>query len=294
MVNEGRPVGVVTALKTLRQAKTRLDLIPPLRERLALCMFLDTVTALAAVADHTVVVSDQPGLQHQLDRSGIDASVIPEDRSAIPDVGQADGRDGLNPAFRHGEQWLRGAGAGRILACVGDLPCLSPAAVRTVLAGFDAAGAPRAFVPDAAGSGTTMLLTADRALDPRFQGASAAAHGSSGASALPTDPGQDTLEEWRRARRDVDTEPDLRSAITLGLGAWTSTLIDPLTGTLGQYETITVSGRPNDSGNLPVVTGDGEPRTLAPGALTRATAGDFSTGQRFHAVRSGRRILSAW
>ena len=56
-------VAAVVALKTLPAAKSRLSSLPdPLRERLARCMAIDTLSALAPAVDEVLVVSDQPDL----------------------------------------------------------------------------------------------------------------------------------------------------------------------------------------------------------------------------------------
>ncbi len=69
----------------------------------------------------------------------------------------------------------------------------------------------RAFVADAEGTGTTLLVAAPGVtLDPRFGGGSAARHAASGAAALDG--------EWPGLRRDVDTPADLAAALALGVG----------------------------------------------------------------------------
>jgi 2-phospho-L-lactate guanylyltransferase len=81
-----------------------------------------------------------------------------------------------------------------------------------------AAGWPEAFVPDAAGTGTTLYTARPGvAFQPRFGPGSAARHAAAGAAALllPDAPG---------LRRDVDTPDDLRRAAALGLGPRTAAL----------------------------------------------------------------------
>ncbi len=74
---------------------------------------------------------------------------------------------------------------------------------------------PEAFVPDAAGVGTT-LYTARPGVPfaPAF-GGSRAAHRSRGAAEILL-PGTDSV------RRDVDTPDDLRTALALGTGPRTA------------------------------------------------------------------------
>lgn len=312
LVNSSPRIGAVIALKSLTEAKTRLSAPADLRQRIALSMFLDTAAAVSAVADQTVVVSTQPGLQELLHRMQIEASVLADDQPS-----------GLNPALRLGEAWLRAAGAERILACVGDLPSLTSVAVRTVL---NAAERPvdqvdekqgaerRCFVPDTAGLGTTMLITNRSPLQPRFGGPSGQAHRDSGAEPLtpPALAGQAQLEDWARARRDVDTEEDLREAYRLGLGRWTGSLIDPTTGNPGTFQTVTVAERfgpfpasvaapkqvqavESAAGEVDysVITESGSRLPLALAAV-QGQPRQLRTGQRLHAVIGSKRVLAAW
>ena len=115
---------------------------------------------------------------------------------------------GLNPAVAEGavlavERWPELG----IAALLGDLPCVTPDELDAALRA--AAGVPRGFVPDASGSGTTLLTARpDMPLQPRFGPDSAARHALL-ATELPGGPG---------LRRDVDTLDDLRSALELGVG----------------------------------------------------------------------------
>ncbi|MQS07119.1 hypothetical protein FNX48_008020 [Streptomyces sp. IF17] len=98
------------------------------------------------------------------------------------------------------------------MALNGDLPALRPEELERVLL---AARAPRCFVPDAEGTGTTMLTVApDTAPDPRFGPDSRARHRESGALEL-------VLSDVPGARRDVDTGADLLAALELGVGPHT-------------------------------------------------------------------------
>src|SRR5215213_239926 len=158
----------VVALKPSEYAKSRLDLPSPLRQRLAETMALDTLRALTAAVAEVAVVSGQPALASRLARAGIPATVLPE--PAEP---------GINAALVHGAERLRAGGFGTVLACVGDLPALRVASVNRVLRA--ARGVPRAFLPDASGVGTTMLVATDAPLLPAFTGRSAHRHRSAGA-----------------------------------------------------------------------------------------------------------------
>jgi 2-phospho-L-lactate guanylyltransferase len=101
-----------------------------------------------------------------------------------------------------------------VAALVGDLPALRPDDLAAALAA--AAQHPRSFVPDAHGTGTTLLSALPGiALAPAFGADSAARHA----------PGAVALEAAAGLRHDVDTADDLRAAVTLGLGPATAAAI---------------------------------------------------------------------
>jgi 2-phospho-L-lactate guanylyltransferase len=122
---------------------------------------------------------------------------------------------GLNPALEHG---ARAAGGGAVAALSSDLPALRPAELADALTAAleTAADAPRCFVADAAGTGTTLLTAVGTVLEPHFGPDSAGAHRASGAIEL-TGP-------WPGLTRDVDTGADLRAALTIGAGPRTTAL----------------------------------------------------------------------
>ncbi|MFC9972121.1 2-phospho-L-lactate guanylyltransferase [Spirillospora sp. NPDC127200] len=196
---------LVVPVKVLARAKTRMaEAAGPHRQALALAVATDTVGAAlrcARVRD-VIVVTDDPLAAAEL--AALGARVVPDE----PDAG-------LNPALVHGAGRGRerspGAGVGALSA---DLPALRPEELARVLDA--AAGAPEAFVPDAAGIGTT-LYTARPGVPfaPAFGGESRAAHRSRGARELLLD-GIDSV------RRDVDTLDDLKAALALGLGPRTA------------------------------------------------------------------------
>ncbi|MGN6609576.1 MAG: 2-phospho-L-lactate guanylyltransferase [Jatrophihabitans sp.] len=123
---------------------------------------------------------------------------------------------GLNGALRDGAahavaQWPHDG----IAALVGDLPALQ--AVELAAALDAAARHDRAFVPDAEGTGTTLLTAAPGALwAPAFGEGSAARHASFAV----------TLDAGPGLRRDVDTADDLRAALKLGVGPATAAACD--------------------------------------------------------------------
>jgi 2-phospho-L-lactate/phosphoenolpyruvate guanylyltransferase len=200
---------LVVPAKLLAVAKTRLR---PLTDRapdgahgdLVLALLADTVAAAVAcpAVDAVLVVTDDPAAAAVVRSLG--ASTVPDE----PDRG-------LNPALSHG---AANATTDAVAALSSDLPALRPAELAAALE--RAAAHPRAFVPDADGSGTTLLTAVSVPLDPRFGRGSAAAHAASGATALDGD--------WPGLRRDVDTADDLRAARALGTGPRTAVVLGRL------------------------------------------------------------------
>ena len=196
---------VVVPVKRLDGAKSRLSTRPAgVRRDLSLAFALDTVAAALAAPGVTsvhVVTDDEL----------VSAAVRGASAGVVADP------SGLNDALRAAETVLRTAGAGRLAALAGDLPALRPDQLGRALAA--AAAHPRSFLPDAAGTGTTLLCAQPGvALDPLFGVRSCAAHAASGAVRLaPADcPG---------LRRDVDTEVDLWDATRLGVGPATASVL---------------------------------------------------------------------
>jgi 2-phospho-L-lactate guanylyltransferase len=196
---------LVVPVKVLARAKSRLaSLAGPDRPALALAMAADTVAAALACPEvsRVIVVTDDPHAAGVL--AGLGAIVVAE---------RAD--RGLNPALRHGARHARAhwpeSGVGALAA---DLPALRPGELGAAL--LLAARWPQAFVPDAAGSGTTLYTVVPGIVfRPRFGPASAARHRAAGAVEI-AHPGLASL------RRDVDEAADLRGAGDLGLGTRTA------------------------------------------------------------------------
>jgi 2-phospho-L-lactate guanylyltransferase len=196
---------LVIPVKLLALAKSRLTgPVGPHRAELALAMAADTVAAAVAcpAVERVIVVTDDRDAAAKL--SGLGALVLPDQPG-----------DGLNPALAYGaaysdEHWP-GRGRGGMAA---DLPALDPGELDLAL--VRAAEAPEAFVPDAAGTGTTLYTAAPgTSFRPRFGPESRRAHLSAGAVELML-PGLGGL------RRDVDTVDDLRDAARIGLGPSTA------------------------------------------------------------------------
>lgn len=202
---------VIVPVKRLAEAKSRLAGSWPRLDapEFALAFALDTVAAVLA-ADGVamcLVVCDDPLVTAALTRAG--ASVI----------GQG-GAVGLNAAVARGAEHLRrGTPTSPVAVLPSDLPALRPAELTAALA--VAAAYERAFLPDSAGIGTT-LLTADGpgGLRPQYGGQSARAHAAGGARRL--------TGRWPSLQTDVDTRADLRGAELLGLGPATRAMIATL------------------------------------------------------------------
>ncbi|MFF9057227.1 2-phospho-L-lactate guanylyltransferase [Streptomyces sp. NPDC101213] len=197
---------LVIPLKPLALAKSRLadTAGDALRPGLALAFAVDTVTAAlacAAVRDVAVVTDD---VLAGRELAALGARVVADEPRA-----------GLNAALAHGAADVRARRPdGAVAALNADLPALRPAELTRVL---DAAAEfPRAFLPDAAAIGTTLLaVAAGRELLPAFGADSRARHRASGAVELrPT--AVDSV------RQDVDTGEDLRAALALGVGPRTA------------------------------------------------------------------------
>jgi len=194
--------GLVVPVKRLTIAKTRLQSYgDAVRQDLALAFAADVVAAALACAqvEAVLVVTDDERAATALRAAG--ARVV------------ADGPDaGLNPALAHGADLLRADGTGSVATVSADLPCLTAADLATALGAVQPGR--RGFVPDAAGTGTTLLAAPQGvSLAPAYGAGSRSGHLASGAVELPGGPG---------LRLDVDTPADLATALTLGVGAATA------------------------------------------------------------------------
>lgn len=197
---------LVIPLKPLARAKSRLadTAADGVRPGLALAFAQDTVAAALAcpgVSD-VAVVTDDALAGRELAELG--ARIVPDAPGS-----------GLNAALAHGAGVVRqGRPRAPVAALNADLPALRPAELAVVLGA--AAQFPRAFLADAAGSGTTLLAAGPGAeLRPEFGVDSRARHRASGAAELG-------LGEVNSVRQDVDTGDDLRAALALGVGPHTA------------------------------------------------------------------------
>jgi 2-phospho-L-lactate/phosphoenolpyruvate guanylyltransferase len=204
-------VTTVVPVKPLGLAKSRLALPAAHRQALALAFALDTVAALtetAYVVGVLVVTSDET-VADRVARLGVR---VTDDRGT-----------GLGPAVREGirvaTSWHPDSG---VAVVPGDLPCLSSRDVIAVVSDAGAErGGPGAFVPDRAGTGTTILVQGSGlpALT-RYGPDSAARHRALGLRPLDGAPAG--------ARHDVDTLADLRAAVALGAGTETRAVVAAL------------------------------------------------------------------
>ncbi len=202
---------LVIPVKVLARAKSRLaGLAGERRAELALAMAADTVAAAlaASAVAAVIVVTDDATVRAEL--AGLGAIVVPDQPAA-----------GLNAALEFGAAYsdARWPGRGRA-GLAGDLPALRPAELAAVLA---AAGAQaESFVPDAAGTGTTLYAARPgAAFRPAFGPGSRDQHLAAGAAELGL-PGIAGL------RQDVDTPADLELVAGIGLGPRTAAaLSDP-------------------------------------------------------------------
>jgi 2-phospho-L-lactate/phosphoenolpyruvate guanylyltransferase len=197
---------LVIPLKPLALAKSRLadTAADGLRPGVALAFAEDTVAAaLASPAVRDVAVVTDDALAGRT-LAALGARIVADEPAA-----------GLNAALAHGAAVVRAFRPGAPLAALNaDLPSLRAPELARVL---DAAAEfPRAFLPDAAGIGTTLLaVTAGRALRPAVGPESRARHRASGAVEL-------RLDAVDSVRQDVDTGEDLRAALALGVGPRTA------------------------------------------------------------------------
>ena len=177
-------------LKSSIRGKSRIDVDPVLRRRLALAMATDTAAAAAA--------AEGVGLVLVVAEDARDAERLAE----IPGVRiQTTTTAGLNQAIRDGLSSLGPAAAGPVAVLPGDLPSLTADELGDALA---AAGPHRlAVVADRQGTGTTLLTASNPGqLRPHYGGESLRRHLAVGAVLLD-------LPIASGLRRDVDRVEDL-------------------------------------------------------------------------------------
>jgi 2-phospho-L-lactate guanylyltransferase len=191
----------IVPVKRWALAKSRLARDEDMRGRLARAFALDVLHELgrSAQVEAIVIVSAEAGLAPIAWRLGATVIVDRPLRSG----------NGLNLAIDAGRHWALARRPGDPVVVVPtDLPAMSAETLDNFLGSLGRR--PRCFVPDAAGTGTT-LLCAERPgdLDPAYGIGSALAHEARGHVARP--------DADARLRRDVDTVDDLAQARLLGL-----------------------------------------------------------------------------
>jgi 2-phospho-L-lactate guanylyltransferase len=199
---------LLVPVKGTTRAKSRLgDAFGPHRPRLALAFAHDAVAAALRsrmVADVTVVTGD----------AAAGASLASAGAHVFEDAGSPGLNSAISLAIR---EVPRLRGATRLAVLLGDLPALRSSALEHALELAEPHVA--AFVPDADGTGTTLLCArGEAALQPNFGVAAAVAHEATGAVRLHG-------SRLATLRRDVDDVDDLLAARRLGLGRHTLALL---------------------------------------------------------------------
>ncbi|MFF2059999.1 2-phospho-L-lactate guanylyltransferase [Rhodococcus qingshengii] len=190
---------VVVPFRDLECAKTRLAV--ECKRDLALAFLRDTLAALSSSSRiaSLIVVSRDAGLSKL-----IDVPVIEDEGNGI-DAALEVGFRSLSASRPHSHSAV----------VLPDLPTLSSGDIDRFL---DVASyIPRAFVPDATGSGTTCLSARDGVLNSAFGVKSAQHHSQLGYEAV--------LLSVPSLRLDVDTVEDLMRAAQLGVGNHTTKLL---------------------------------------------------------------------
>jgi 2-phospho-L-lactate guanylyltransferase len=219
-VMDTRSIAVVIAVKELSAAKTRLSpgVDGDARRELVLAMLTDTLAAVrAAGLDQVVVVSPDMSVAEAARTGGA---------HIVVDRGDVLNGDVLNAAFAVGIDHALSLWPGsRIMVLQADLPAVRP---ESLIAALErSADLDRSFIADHSGTGTTALFlnaVGDSAADTlRFGAHSAREHRRRGAIELGEDTGR-----WPDLRIDVDTVEDLWAARRLGLGSFTSAVLERL------------------------------------------------------------------
>lgn len=206
---------LVVPVKRRAEAKSRLQ-VPggvDARAELALAFALDTLEAALGAREvaRVVLVTGEPTLREAV--------------AARPKVRLvADPGTGLGGALAAGLAVVRAEHPGPAAVLLGDLPALRSRELDAALVA--ARQWPRSVVPDADGSGTTLLTALDVAdLHPRFGPGSRRAHELAGHAPVPRcGPG---------LRQDVDTAADLAVAARLGVGGATADALAALAARAG-------------------------------------------------------------
>lgn len=198
---------VLVPVKPPARAKSRLLGVEPARRaELAEAFARDTVAAALACprVDAVLAVTDDYRLARTLRTDGCEV---------IPDAVAEDLNATLEQAAAEASRRWPGT---RPVALCADLPALRPGDLGVALAAALRDAAHPAFVPDLAGTGTTLYTAPPAGFAPRFGPGSAAAHHALGGVPLDDVP--------LGVRLDVDDEDDLALAVRTGVGPRTASL----------------------------------------------------------------------
>lgn len=190
----------IIPVRSLTEGKSRLDAPEVDTAALAAAFLTDLIAACSqcAAIDQVVVVSPDPAVHALAVELG--ARAVTEGSAS-----------GINDAI---EKVRRELPEGTpVVAILGDTPCLNPNVLDEVLGSVGEHAT--AFVPDTAGTGSTLWCSTDPEARSHFGAHSRAKHRRAGAFELGSG---NTTTIWARARRDVDTAVDLWDATRLGVG----------------------------------------------------------------------------
>jgi 2-phospho-L-lactate/phosphoenolpyruvate guanylyltransferase len=198
--------------------KQRLNSLPAdQRIALATAFTLDTLRAVrdCELVSRVYLISTDPQLGMSAAGLGVDTLLDP-----APDP--LPGPRGFNDMLRAAAQEVVAEADQALMVVPGDLPALTPHALAEALGRW----LPHrpAFVPDRAGTGSTLYVALANEFDPRYGPGSRAAHLASGAQELAA---ADCL------RQDVDHPGDLEAAFALGVGPHTAAALGSLTAQRG-------------------------------------------------------------
>lgn len=204
---------VLTPVKPFTRGKSRLlGITAEQRRAFAEAFARDTLAAVldCAVVEEVVVVTTEQSLSPGHGAPGAYAAY-----TALPDPVPGD----LNATLRAvaTQASVRWPHLRPVVLCA-DLPALTSAVLSDALLQVrERAPYGAAFVPDAAGTGTTLYTSPIADFRPRFGPGSRAAHASDGAVELTVD---------LRLRQDVDEPGDLGRVAALGTGTATAAVLD--------------------------------------------------------------------
>ena len=206
-LDEDMQWSAIVPVKGHHEAKSRLESDPNGREALSRVFLSDVLLALqgSQLFGQIIVVTDE-----------YDLVVLGTPRIRVEVLIS----HGLNEDIQQG---LDLVSRGPVIVLTSDLPCLTSQALDAVL--VFASDHSLAFVSDAQGLGTTMLLAHDAmACTPLFGVRSHARHAQAGFIEI-TGVGPEIQAALVRARRDVDTGIDLWDAQRIGVGPATNALL---------------------------------------------------------------------